>query len=656
MKPERKEDEELLEYRNLLTRPTTFEEGFTLKTILGVLFVSLIMAPGSMYLSLVTGGTLGPAAEWVTIILFAEIAKRSYTTLKKQEIYLLYYVALALIVGQAGGAFGGLIWNQYLVQSPAAIGFGIADKIPHWVSPPATSEAILKRTFFHKDWLPAIGLLVCGMILSRVGWFTFGYTLFRVTSDIERLPFPLAPLAVQGATALAETTEKRETWRWQVFSTGAMLGIVFGAIYVGVPTVTNALFNQTLTLLPIPFLDLTKATESFLPATPTGITLNIGVILTGFVLPFWLVVGAFIGTMIYTFTNPILYKVGLLKNWRPGMDIIATAFSNNVDFWLSFGIGLTFAVAVIGIYQVIKTLAKARKEISTNQNTPKELPKGRGDFPIPLALTLFCIVVICYIALCKYLVPGFPIYFFLFFGFIFTPLNSYINARMIGLSGQWVGIPMVREATFILSGYKGADIWFAPVPLDNYGGYAQKFREIELTGTKITSIVKAELFMVPIIFITSIMFWQFIWQLGPIPSPAYPYAQKMWELDALNQCLWISSTVTGKSWLLDAIKFPLIIGGFSLGIIIFILFNLLGFPVLLFYGFIRSFGALSPFLIPEILGALLGRFYLAKRFGKETWRQYAPVIAVGYACGIGLIGMVCVSIALISKAVSPLPF
>lgn len=655
MKVHHKEDEELLEYRNLLTRPPTFENGFTLKTILGVLFVSLIMAPGSMYLSLVTGGTLGPAAEWVTIILFAEIAKRSYTTLKKQEIYLLYYVALALIVG-GGGTFGGLIWNQYLVQSPAAIGFGVADKIPQWVAPSAGSEAILKRTFFHKDWIPAITLLIGGMFLARIAWFTFGYTLFRVTSDIEKLPFPLAPLAVQGATALAESTEKRETWRWQVFSIGAMIGIVFGAVYVGVPTITNALFNQTLTLLPIPFLDLTKVTETFLPATPTGITLNIGVILTGFVLPFWLVVGAFIGAMMYTLTNPILYKVGLLKNWRPGMDVIATSFSNNIDFWLSFGIGLTFAVAVIGIYQVVKTVMKNRKEVSTNQDTAKELPEGRGDFPIPLAITLFIIVVICYIALCKYLVPGFPIYFFLFFGFIFTPLNSYINARMIGLSGQWVGIPMVREATFILSGYKGADIWFAPVPMDNYGGYAQKFREIELTGTKITSIVKAELFMVPIIFITSIMFWQFIWQLGPIPSPAYPYAQKMWELDALNQCLWISSTVSGQSWLLDAIKIPLMFVGFLLGVIIFVVFSLLGFPALLFYGIIRGFGILPPFLIPEILGAILGRFYLSKRFGKEDWRQYAPVIAVGYACGIGLIGMVCVAIALISKAVSPLPF
>jgi len=78
--------------------------------------------------------------------------------------------------------------------------------------------------------------------------------------------------------------------------------------------------------------------------------------------------------------------------------------------------------------------------------------------------------------LCKYLVPDFPMWYFLVFAFFFTPLTSYINSRMMGLTGQWVGIPMIREATILLSGYKGADIWFAPLPLQNYGGFVQRFR------------------------------------------------------------------------------------------------------------------------------------------------------------------------------------
>ena len=41
---------ELEEYRSLLEAPDRFEEGFTIRTIIGVLFISLIMTPGEMYL------------------------------------------------------------------------------------------------------------------------------------------------------------------------------------------------------------------------------------------------------------------------------------------------------------------------------------------------------------------------------------------------------------------------------------------------------------------------------------------------------------------------------------------------------------------------------------------------------------------------------
>ena len=38
------------------------------------------------------------------------------------------------------------------------------------------------------------------------------------------------------------------------------------------------------------------------------------------------------------------------------------------------------------------------------------------------------------------------------------------------------------------------------------------------------------------------------------------------------------------------------------------------------------------------------------------WRTYAPVLAVGFACGMALMGMASISIALIQKSVSVLIF
>ena len=68
------DDKELNEYRDLLKAPDHFEDGFNWKTIAGAVFIGFLMMPGSMYLQLVIGTGIGPAARWVTIILFAESA------------------------------------------------------------------------------------------------------------------------------------------------------------------------------------------------------------------------------------------------------------------------------------------------------------------------------------------------------------------------------------------------------------------------------------------------------------------------------------------------------------------------------------------------------------------------------------------------------
>src|SRR5438105_2412977 len=88
-----------------------YEEGWTSRTFVGLLFVAFVMLPGALYLGLVSGGELQGASEWVTIVLFAEVARRSFMPLKRQEIYVLFYVASALTglnrdLGLSGGPIG----------------------------------------------------------------------------------------------------------------------------------------------------------------------------------------------------------------------------------------------------------------------------------------------------------------------------------------------------------------------------------------------------------------------------------------------------------------------------------------------------------------------------------------------------------------------
>ena len=650
------DDKELAEYRDLLPTPTHFEEGFDWKTIVGAVFIGFLMMPGSMYLQLVIGTGIGPAARWVTIILFAEIAKRAYTELKQQEIFLLYYMAGAAMASP----FHGLLWNQYLVQSDAAKMLGLTDLIPLWVAPGPESDSLLARTFLHRDWLVPILLLVGSQIIQRIDHFGLGYALYRITSDVEKLPFPMAPVGALGTMALAESTEDRKTgWKWRVFSIGGMIGLAFGAIYVLFPVVSGLIFTEPVRLIPIPWADFTRNTEAWLPAVATGIQFDLGLVFTGMVLPFWAVIGGLVGLVITVVANPILYSHGILHRWRQGMGTVDTVFANNFDFYMSFGIGLGLAIGVIGVWQVIRSLQKGgvggaayKALFDTN--------KARGDINFWVSIAIYVFSTLAYIGMCLFLVPQFPWLFFVLYGFVYTPVISYITARMEGIAGQFVSLPLVREASFIAGarffGYQGIEIWYAPIPIHNYGKATVDFREIELTGTSLRGIIKAEIVVFPVVMVASLLFSQFIWQLAPIPSASYPYAQELWHLQALNSLLMQTSTLEGNSLFFQALNGWFVSAGLGLGLIVYVLLMIFGLPVLLVYGIVRGMGQSVPHgLILEVVGALLGRYYFLKHYGKR-WRQYAPVLLAGFSCGMGLMGMFAMGATLILKSLGRLAY
>jgi hypothetical protein len=663
---------ERLETRPVELEPTSFEEGFTIKTVLGALFVGFLMMPGSIYLGLVVGQNLGPAAEWTTIILFTEVARRSFTTMRRQELYMIWYMAGAL-AGAAGGAalaggpFAGLIWAQYVRQSPAVENFGLTHQIPTWWAPPLNSYAIAHRTFLHHDWAIPILLLVIYNVLGRMQWLGLGYVLFRTTSDTERLPFPFAAIAAQGATALAEVSQEKESWRWPVFSVGTMIGIVYGTIYVFIPILSGAVLTEPIMLIKIPFLDFTSNAEGVFPTGKFALGTDLGAILAGFIIPYPIVVGSFITSMFTNFVfSPTLYHLkgaALFHNWRPGMNLIQTEISTGIDLWMSVAIGVNVAIAMLGFYTIMKALARRAARGGAAERIRGQIPPGRGDYPMWAALTSWLFSALSYIVICHILInlhkppdKQFPLWILVVFGLVWSPFNSYVSARLVGLTGYGVSIPYLGAATFILSGYKGVDIWFAPIPLYDLGGSAQKFREIELTGTRFISVVKVEIFMFGLILVCSFIFWWFFWRLGPIPSAAYPYAQIYWPLSVFNSALWWTATREKNPWLLSAIK-PVVIGS-SLGsaFVLYWILSAFRVPVMWFYGLIGGFGAATTGSIPTFIGAMLGRFYFARRFGMHRWQLYVPVLLAGYACGQGLVGMAGIALAIVLKSVRLLPY
>jgi hypothetical protein len=253
---------------------------------------------------------------------------------------------------------------------------------------------------------------------------------------------------------------------------------------------------------------------------------------------------------------------------------------------------------------------------------------------------------------------SFPIWLLVFYGLIWSPINSYVSARMIGLTGTGVTFPYLKEVSIMKSGYQYVDIWYAPIQLNDFGSMAQKFREVELTGTKFISIAKVEALMICILVPASFVFWAFFWHTSQIPSSQHPFASKFWPIRATFQALF--NTINRKDgsipWVKEAISYPRIGGGLAAGLLLFGLFKAFNLPILMYYGFIGGTGAYPHDVIPTFIGAWLGKNYFSKRFGIDNWRMYTPVLLAGFSCGVGLIAMAAISLALIAKSVNYLPF
>ena len=618
------------------------------------------MVPGALYMELVAGAGIGGAAQWVTVLLFVEVAKRANAKLNRAQLFILFYMA--------GMVMSTNVWNtplftQFLVRSDAAVSTGVANDIPHWVAPPNLDS--LPRTFLAKAWLPFIGLMLFREIMGRLSSAILGYGLFRVTSDVEDLPFPMAPVGAQGIVAIADQVDgsartSGASVRWRMFCVGCGVGMVFGLVYMALPTITGAFFSRPLQIFQIPFADFTPYTQKFLPAVATGYSFDLGNVILGMTLPFWSMVGSFVGLMFTFVMNPILYLAGRMPTWNEGDTTVVTLFANNVDFYFSFQIGISLAIAVFGIWIAFRTMRKGRANASSRRRAEevKAHAAARGHIPDALVLATYAFACTAYILMCGWLIDWHRgvMVVLLFFAFLYTPLISYVTARLEGLAGQVIEIPFITEISFILSGYTGAKIWFLPIPKANYGVQVVSYKQAELLGCKFGSVWKAQLLLFPIIILSSLFFSSFIWSLAEIPSAVYPYTEKIWDLTAKNTCLVYSATLGEYSQFSEALGWGRFLAGFGSAGAVMGLLGWFGAPTMLFFGVVRGLGQTAPHtVIPNFLGALIGKFYFERRYKRE-WRKMIPVVSSGFFVGTGLISILSVGFVFLAKAVSTVAY
>ena len=651
-----------------------YQSGFSLRTVIGAFFIGFVMLPGIIYMGLVVGANIGSGAQWVTVLLFLELARRSYQKVSRQELMIINHMASSLTgmaggIMLSGGVFAQLVWQQYLKRSEAFHSFNLTDQMPKWFSPPP--EVLLDRTFLMQAWVPAIIVAVLAMLLQRVQFFGLGYLLFRITADVERLPFPMARVGAEGSTALAEAGEDRkESWRWSVFSILAIVGVVWGVIYMGIPSLSSVLFGSRVSLIPIPFMDLTSYTESFMPSAAIAITFDLGLMLAAFVIPWRVVVGGAVTCILcQVLLPPVFYKLGIHKQWQPGFGALDTQIANSLDVWMSVGIGAAISVALTGIWFAVKaSRSSGRKGGAFDWKALKSPPTGRGDYSFALAVLLFLLAGAGFVLLVHGTVnlgwlggmakprkEWFPLWILIVFAFAWTPVNSYINAKLSGIGGQSVSLPFVREGSFLLSGYRHPDIWMAPIPLHDFSYAATLFKQLELTRVNFRSLVKVEILSATVLTVAGLIYWSYIWHLGPVPSDEFPFAREMWPYLAKNTALWVSALGEGNNQVLSAIRPDLVLGSAAGFTVLFAVFGWLGIPAAFYYGAVGGVGQFPHVAITMLLGLAL-RFAVARRLGADNLRQYAPVMLTGFVAGFGIAGMIIVGVVLLKTAITALAY
>ena len=90
---------------------------------------------------------------------------------------------------------------------------------------------------------------------------------------------------------------------------------------------------------------------------------------------------------------------------------------------------------------------------------------------------------------------------------------------------------------------------------------------------------------------------------------------------------------------------------------LFVVLYALKLPIMLVYGMVGGLNQTTPHgVLPQFIGALIGRYYFQKKYGVKLWRQYIPVVMAGFSCGMGLITIFCIGMNFLAKSMIKEPF
>jgi len=625
-------------------------EGFTDRVLVAIIFSSLLMTPAFSWVALSTGVGIGTiAAAYVTMVIFGEMARFLRRPLTESELATIRWGA-SLAVGGAGG----IAYSVFLRKSAITKQFGIADKIPIWVVPPADSPALAQRTIFHWDWFLPLTVGYLATPFSLLAMIGLSFFMRQLYMEVEKLPFPTGAMAAEVAKSLAREYDPK---KYEIFSLAAFFAFLYGVVYYISPAVVMVLsgYERPIQLVPT-IIDLT----AFLDYSPVygatiGITIDLLAISIGMIIPRNVILGLFVGSIsAYVIGNHILVTQGLIE-WKPGTPMLGPGLTGiwqepMYKYWMSVSLGFLIAGVFVPFFKNIRSVIEAIKRFfALTSEEEKRLGIWAGKKSLLVFLVCSVILTIMSIAFELIFNPE-DVYRYWAYWLVGVPMiiigvsfiNSLSAGRTIGLMGAGITIPYARELiTWAL--YDGIDGWFNPyTTVIDGSAILIGYKAAELTYTKPMSIVKAHVIDAVVSSLSSLFFSYLFWATYDIPSRILP-APGFYR-NAMLSSLYI----TKQFWNSEYFKPDLIIIAAIIGTIIELIPQLSAFVI----GLSSGFSDIPSAAMALVIGWLL-REFIRKVKGDEWVREYLMNFVAGIWAGSSLAIALGTGITFAYQAVMP---
>lgn len=617
--------------------------GLTWRSFFGILYATILLMPATVFTNLYMGtniiSTFGfPVAGFVTAFLFSELARIFGKPLTKQEVFVIWSVSL-IAAGEAIsiGVFQGFYFRSLFHGTWAFMvgGKPLPTVVPDWFAPPPDSQVIILRTFFHSDWvMPLIINLLGTFLFWKILHMLFGIICYQIFAVQENLPFPTQQVAAEACITMAV----RQKGRVRTMTIASILSAFYALLLYFAPLVFQ------MPTIPMPWVDLNKSIELFIPGASLGIGTDAILFAIGMILPLNVAISLFAGSFsAYFIGNHVLLRMGLFPDWRPGMSI-SLAFQRSVlSFWAFPQIGLALASGIVPLIMRPKMIFKAISSLKSSG------VRGTGIIPLRVIIIGILISTLAILGLNMQL-TDFPLYSLLLLVPTWDFISSLIMTRGIGISGVAMNVPYVTESVITLTPYGKSDIWFAPLYITGGGGHwASWYKIAELTDTSITSYIKAHLIAVPIAWSVSFLILELFWRIAPIPSAMYPGVSTIWPATlVIPKAMWI----TGK--IATGIAPQLILSSFLVGVVAEIAISFAHIPFSIISSVVGIMTAL-PIAITILMSGIVARL-IEWRLGKEWWQEHRVTIAAGIFLGESVVVALAVALTMALRMMWILPF